>query len=133
VSKVKIDRVTQLVPHVEQELPTLPKHLSSPLVFSGVRVASILCNVFVWIVVCPFSFSYCSEMGSNIVLDKDKAKARAKQLKTLQLLFLLLPSDNYLLLECLIDLLHKVTKSSGNMMTAQSLGTLFAPHLLCCK
>jgi hypothetical protein len=72
-------------------------------------------------------------MGSNIVLDKDKAKARAKQLKTLQLLFLLLPSDNYLLLECLIDLLHKVTKSSGNMMTAQSLGTLFAPHLLCCR
>lgn len=73
------------------------------------------------------------EMGSNIVLDKDKAKARAKQLKTLQLLFLLLPSENQLLLECLIDLLHKVTKSSGNMMTAQSLGTLFAPHLLCSR
>ncbi|XP_063432018.1 rho GTPase-activating protein 19-like isoform X1 [Mytilus trossulus] len=73
------------------------------------------------------------EMGSNLVLDKDKAKARSKQLKTLQLLFLLLPPENSLLLECLIDLLHKVTKTSGNMMTAQSLGTLFAPHLLCSR
>lgn len=72
-------------------------------------------------------------MGSNLVLDKDKAKARSKQLKTLQLLFLLLPPENSLLLECLIDLLHKVTKTSGNMMTAQSLGTLFAPHLLCSR
>ena len=36
---------------VEQELPTLPVHLSSPLVFSGVRVTPslVLCAI-----VCPF-------------------------------------------------------------------------------
>jgi hypothetical protein len=34
---------------VEQELPTLPEDLSSPLVFSGVRVAQslVLCVCFV--------------------------------------------------------------------------------------
>ena len=34
--------------HVQQELPTLPEHPSTPLVFRGVRVASIfrfMCNV----------------------------------------------------------------------------------------
>ncbi|KAL5022010.1 hypothetical protein ScPMuIL_001165 [Solemya velum] len=61
--------------------------------------------------------------------DKDKIRAEEKQLKTLQLLLLLLPRENSLLLECLLDLLHKVTKVSENMMTAHSLGTVFAPHL----
>jgi len=37
-----VARVTQLVPHVEQEPLTLPKHLSSSLVFSGVHVARSL-------------------------------------------------------------------------------------------
>jgi hypothetical protein len=30
------------MPHVQQELPTLPEHLRSPLVFSGVGVARSL-------------------------------------------------------------------------------------------
>jgi hypothetical protein len=36
------------VPHVEQELPTLPKHLCSPMVFSGVPIvrSSVFCVVF---------------------------------------------------------------------------------------
>jgi hypothetical protein len=36
------------VPPVEQELSTLPEHLSSPMVFSGVRVARslVFCAVF---------------------------------------------------------------------------------------
>jgi hypothetical protein len=40
--------VTQQVPHVEQELPTLPEHLCSSPVFSGVRVARslVFCVVF---------------------------------------------------------------------------------------
>jgi len=41
---------------VEQQLPTLLEHLSSPPVFSGVRVTrSLVLNMYVlWIVVCPF-------------------------------------------------------------------------------
>jgi hypothetical protein len=43
------------VPLVEQELPTLPEHMSSTQVFNGVRVAilSFLCSVL-QIVVCSF-------------------------------------------------------------------------------
>jgi hypothetical protein len=44
------------MPLVEQELLSLPEHLSSPLVFSGIRVAqnfSFLYNIL-YILVCPF-------------------------------------------------------------------------------
>jgi len=44
-----VTRLTRRVPLVEQELPTLPEHLSSPPVFSEVRVTRILvlCICFV--------------------------------------------------------------------------------------
>lgn len=70
-------------------------------------------------------------MMSHVVLETEKMKARSKQIKGLQLLFLALPPTNCLLLECLIDMLHRVSRISENMMTAQSLGTVFAPCLLC--
>ena len=48
---------------VEQELPTLPEHLSSPPVFNGVRVTRslVLCVCFVdrSLSFCPFSFGHC--------------------------------------------------------------------------
>lgn len=74
---------------------------------------------------------YSSDMMSNAALEADKSKARKKQVKALQLMFLALPPTNTLLLECLIDMLHRVSRISENMMTAQSLGTVFAPCLLC--
>jgi hypothetical protein len=44
-----VTRLTRWVPPVEQELLTLPKHLSSPQVFNGVRVprSLVLCVCFV--------------------------------------------------------------------------------------
>ena len=43
------------VPLVEQELPTLPEHMRSPSVFSGVRVTrSLVLCVCLQIFVCPF-------------------------------------------------------------------------------
>jgi hypothetical protein len=39
---------------VEQELPTLPEHLTSPPVFSGVRVTRSLVLDVLLIVVCSF-------------------------------------------------------------------------------
>ena len=56
-------RLTRRVSLVEQELFTLPEHLSSPLVLSGVLVARslVLCVCFVdrcWSF-CPFSFGHC--------------------------------------------------------------------------
>jgi hypothetical protein len=50
--------VTRPAPLVEQELLTLPEHLSSPPVFSAVRVTRslVLC---VCLSFCPFSVAHC--------------------------------------------------------------------------
>ena len=57
------------MPLVEQELLTLPEHLSSPLYFSGVRVAvRVLCPCFVdhCSSLCPFWPLCCLSCQSNI-------------------------------------------------------------------
>jgi hypothetical protein len=55
---------------VEQELLTLPEHLSSPPVFSGVRVTRslVLCVCFVdrCLSFCLFSFGHCVVCSSSI-------------------------------------------------------------------
>ena len=55
---------------VEQELLTLPEHLSSPLVFSGVRVTRYLalyvCFVDRCLSFCIFSFGHCAVCSSSI-------------------------------------------------------------------
>jgi hypothetical protein len=55
---------------VEQELPTLPEHLSSPPVFSGVPVTRsvVLCVKFCrsLFVLLFFSFGYCVVCSSSI-------------------------------------------------------------------
>ena len=58
--------------------------------------------------------------------------AHNKQIKALQLLFLLVPAENYQLLKDLLFLLYKVSRRhSENKMNALNLGTMFAPHILC--
>jgi hypothetical protein len=56
-------RLTWRVPLVEQEMLTLPEHLSSPSVLSGVRVTQslVLCVCFVdrCLSFCPFAFGHC--------------------------------------------------------------------------
>jgi hypothetical protein len=58
------------VPLVEQELLTLPEHLSSPPVFSGVRVTRSLvlyvCFVDRCLSFCTFSFGHCVVCSSSI-------------------------------------------------------------------
>ena len=55
---------------VEQELLTLPEHLSSSPVFSGVRVTRslVLCVCFVdrCLSLCTFSFGHCVVCSSSI-------------------------------------------------------------------
>jgi hypothetical protein len=65
-----VTRLTRRVPLVEQELPTLPEHLSSPQVFSGVRVTRSLV-LYVRFVdrclsLCTFSFCHCVVCSSSI-------------------------------------------------------------------
>jgi len=65
-----VTRLTRRVSLVEQELPTLPEHVSSPPVFSGVRVIRSLVS-YVYFVdrclsFCTFSFGHCVVCFSSI-------------------------------------------------------------------
>ncbi len=55
---------------------------------------------------------------------------KSRQLQTVQLLFQLLPIENKILLEKLFMLLHRVADHEETKMTAETLGTLFAPCIL---
>ena len=63
-------RLTRRVSLVEQELLTLPEHLSSPSVLSGVRVTRSLdlyvCFVDRCVSFCTFSFGHCVDCFSSI-------------------------------------------------------------------
>jgi hypothetical protein len=65
-----VTRLTRQVPLVEQELLTLPEHLSSSPVFSGVRVTWSLvlyvCFVDCCLFFCTFSFGHCVVCSSLI-------------------------------------------------------------------
>ena len=65
-----VARLTRRVPLVEQELITLPEHLSSPPAFSGVRVTRSLvlyvCFVDRCLSFCTFSFGHCVVCSSSI-------------------------------------------------------------------
>ena len=57
-------RVTQRVPHVEQELLSFPEHLGSPWVFSGIRVAQSL----VFCAVCKGADCNCDKRNILVVI-----------------------------------------------------------------
>jgi hypothetical protein len=65
-----VTRLTRWVSLVEQELLILPEHLSSPPVFSWVRVTRSLvlyvCFVDCCLSFCTFSFGYCVVCSSSI-------------------------------------------------------------------
>jgi len=65
-----VTRLTRRVPLVDQELLTLPEHLSSVPVFSGVRVTRslILCMCFIdrCLSFCTFSFGNCAVCSCSI-------------------------------------------------------------------
>ena len=65
-----VTRLLRRVPLVEQELPTLSEHLSSPPVFSGVRFTRSLvlyvCLVDRCLSFCAFSFGHCGVCSSSI-------------------------------------------------------------------
>lgn len=56
---------------------------------------------------------------------------KERQTEALQLLLLLLPQANRLLLKLLLDLLHHTAKQQDkNKMSAFNLAIMFAPHVL---
>ena len=66
----KLFLLTRRVPLVEQDLLTIPEHLASPPVFSGVCVTRslVLYVYFVYhcLFVCTFSFGHCVDCSSSI-------------------------------------------------------------------
>jgi hypothetical protein len=65
-----VTRLTRRVPLVEQELLTLPEHMNSSPVFSGVRVTRSLvlyvCFIDRFLSFCTFSFGHCVVCSSSI-------------------------------------------------------------------
>ena len=55
-----ITRETRRVPHVEQDLLTLPEQLRSPTVFGGTRVAFIVVLSYLYLctIICLFVFYF---------------------------------------------------------------------------
>lgn len=74
--------------------------------------------------------AYCQLAETYSVIDKDQN--REKALTSIQLLLLLLPTENRILLKDVLELLYFTTQFEGqNKMSSDSLATLFTPHLLC--
>ena len=63
-------------------------------------------------------------------LSRDRGLLETRQMATAQLLVQLLRRENAALLRALLALLHQVAHTPGNLMTSETLGTMFAPHLL---
>lgn len=71
-----------------------------------------------------------SEICNNENINSENKERRLTT--ALQLLVLLLPENNRILLKKIIDLLNKVIQyEDHNKMNATSLSTLFSPHLIC--
>lgn len=64
---------------------------------------------------------------------KDSLTVREDRLlNAIQLLFLLLPKENSIILKCIMDMLYKIIQHEAtNKMSADNLATLFTPHLIC--
>jgi hypothetical protein len=71
--------------------------------------------------------------GTSGSLDQPGSQnSEMRLLRALQLLLLLLPTENRVLLQDVLQLLHLTASHEGkNKMSADSLATLFTPHLLC--
>ncbi|CAL4140048.1 unnamed protein product, partial [Meganyctiphanes norvegica] len=73
-----------------------------------------------------------AEMVIPQMSNDQKELAYSRQIKALRLLFLLLPPENFQLLQDLLFLLNSVNRhQKQNKMSSINLGTMFAPVILC--
>ncbi|WAR19261.1 RHG19-like protein [Mya arenaria] len=72
-----------------------------------------------------------ADMSKLCLTAREKKHALEKQVKSLQLLMLMLPRENAAFLETLFKLLSRTTRCPENKMAATSLGVVFAPSLIC--
>ncbi|XP_067001017.2 rho GTPase-activating protein 19 [Anabrus simplex] len=77
---------------------------------------------------------YCqiAELSGTVTSSPVPKNGELRLLRSIQLLLLLLPVENRLLLRDLMELLHlTVSYEKKNKMSADNLATIFTPHLLC--
>lgn len=68
----------------------------------------------------------------NFLTISDEPDKKQNRLTAIQILFLLLPDENYVLLQNLLSMLQKVaTHHKENLMGAENLAIIFTPLLLC--
>lgn len=76
---------------------------------------------------CELATLYNSNNNSD-----NSSAIKSRLLTAIQLLFLLLPLENRELMEWILKLLHETTlHTDKNKMSADTLSTLFTPHLIC--
>lgn len=85
--------------------------------------------------VSPLAVASTATTETNSTTTTTTAHAKATRLlHSLQLLILLLPAENRQLLQEIIEMLHRTMRHEcHNKMSADSLATLFTPHLICPK
>lgn len=112
-------------------------NLCSPK-YEAIYWALTHCTTFVRLInfssMLTFSFQIYFPAYSQVaeICNSKENDEQTRIRNSLQLLCLLLPCENRTVLEHLIDLLHKASKmESHNKMTADTLATLFTPHLIC--
>lgn len=83
----------------------------------------------------PLAVATAADTDSSTTTTTTTAHAKATRLlHSLQLLILLLPAENRQLLQEIIEMLHRTMRHEcHNKMSADSLATLFTPHLICPK
>jgi hypothetical protein len=79
-----VTRLTRRVPLVEQELLTLPEHLSSPPVFSGVRITRYLVLCVCFVDRCLSLYLTCWKCSSKFIDIKGYPYGDVKQRKKLR-------------------------------------------------
>ena len=65
-----------------------------------------------------------------MLLEIPNDESEAKLIEALQLLFLLVPPQNRMLLQQLLGLLNLVAKNANSKMTAHNLGLVFSPNIM---
>lgn len=69
---------------------------------------------------------------NNSAKTDDHCAMESRVTNALQLLLLLLPTENRELLDCILKMLSRTTEyTDRNLMNSDSLSTLFTPHLIC--
>lgn len=119
---------------LKEWLTSHPEELTNPVTFSAHDCANVLKSTLAELPEPLLTGKHFEAYRqASEFTERGLPEAEQRQLKVIQLLMLLLPRENAVLVELLMSLLHQVATEPCNKMTATALATMFAPHLMCCR